>query len=73
MKSISAAKENITDYKTANVFLSSMSHNSLKSKLAYQFGLVHFQRFLRQKYPQYDIETILEPLSNNELDIYVLY
>jgi integrase len=67
-----AAKQRITDYKTVNIFLSSMSHNSLKSKLAYQFALIHFQRFLEQKYPQYNIETILKPLSKNELDIYVI-
>ncbi|MFL6431494.1 MAG: tyrosine-type recombinase/integrase [Nitrososphaeraceae archaeon] len=33
---------------------------------------VHFQKFLKQKYPQYDTETILKPLSNSELDIYVI-
>jgi hypothetical protein len=49
-----------------------MSRNSLKSKLAYQFGLTHFQQFIEQKYPQYNIETILKLLSNSELDIYVI-
>jgi integrase len=55
-----------------NAFLSSMSRNSLKSKSTYQFGLIHFQRFLEQKYFQYNVETILKPLSKNELDIYVI-
>ena len=49
-----------------------MSRNSLKSKQTYQFGLTHFQRFLEQKYPQYNIETILKPLSKSELDVYVI-
>ena len=49
-----------------------MSRNSLKSKLTYQSGLIHFEQFLEQKYPQYNIETILKPLSNSELDIYVI-
>jgi integrase len=72
VQSISAAKERITDYKTADVFLSSISRNSLKSKLTYQFGLIHFQKFLEQKYPMYNVETILKPLSKNKLDIYVI-
>ncbi|MFL6361568.1 MAG: tyrosine-type recombinase/integrase [Nitrososphaeraceae archaeon] len=72
MQSILAAKERITDHKTVNVFLSSMSRNSLKSKYTYQFGLTHFQRFLEQKYPQYNIDMILKPLSKNELDVYVI-
>jgi integrase len=72
VQSILAAKERITDHKTVNVFLSSMSRNSLKSKYTYQFGLTHFQRFLEQKYPQYNIDTILKPLSKNELDVYVI-
>jgi integrase len=62
----------ITDYKAVDVFLSSISRNSLRSKYAYQAGLVHFHKFLKQKYPQYDIETILKPVSNSELDIYVI-
>jgi integrase len=49
-----------------------MSRNSLKSKYTYQFGLTHFQRFLEQTYLQYNIDTILKPLSKNELDIYVI-
>jgi integrase len=72
VQSILAAKERITDHKTVNVFLSSMSRNSLKSKYTYQFGLTHFQRFLEQKYLQYNIDTILKPLSKNELDVYVI-
>lgn len=72
VQSVSAVKERITDHKAANIFLSSMSHNSLSSKLAYQFGLMHFQRSLKQKHPQYNIETVLKPLANNELDVYVI-
>ena len=70
-RSLSIDKQ-ITDYKAVDVFLSSISRNSLRSKYAYQAGLVHFQKFLKQKYPQYDIESILKPLSNNELDIYII-
>jgi integrase len=69
---ILTTQEHITDYKTVNVFLSSMLRNCLKSKYAYQYGLTHFQKFLTLKYHQYNIETILKPLSKNKLDIYVV-
>jgi integrase len=72
MQSILAAKERIADHKTVNVFLSSMSRNSIKSKYTYQFGLTHFQSFLKHRYPQYTIDTILKPLSKNEFDVYVI-
>jgi integrase len=54
------------------VFLSSILRNSQRSKYAYQYGLVHFQKFIVLKYPQYDIETILKPLSKNKLNIYTI-
>jgi integrase len=70
-RSLSTEKQ-ITDYKAVSVFLSSISRNSLRSKYAYQSGLVHFQKFLEQKYPRYDIQTIPKSLSNKELDMYTL-
>lgn len=72
MQHVLSTDKPITDYKAVDVFLSSISRNSLRSKYAYQAGLVHFQKFLKQKYAQYDIETILKPLSNSEVDIYVI-
>jgi integrase len=70
---ILTTQERITDYKTVNVFLSSMLRNCLKSNYTYQYGLAHFQKFLAWKYHhQYNIETILKPLSKNELDVYVV-
>ena len=72
MQQILTGQEHITDYKTVNVFLSSILRNSLKSKYAYQYGLTHFQKFLKQKQPQYNIETILKTLSKNELDVYAI-
>jgi integrase len=72
LQPILPVKEYITDRKTVNVFLSSISRNSIKSKYAYQYGLAHFQKFLKQKYPQYNTESILKPLSKNKLDIYVI-
>jgi integrase len=49
-----------------------MERNSLKSRYAYQYGLIHFQRFLSYKYPDYNLETILRPLSENKINIYEL-
>jgi integrase len=72
MQSILAEKERITDHNTVNVFLSSMSRNSIKSKYTYQFGLTHFQSFLKHRYPKYTIDTILKPLSKNEFDVYII-
>jgi integrase len=70
-RSLSTEKQ-ITDYKAVNIFLLSISRNSLKSKYSYQSGLAHFQKFLEQKYPRYDIQTISKSLSNKELDMYTL-
>jgi hypothetical protein len=63
---------NITDHKAVNAFLSSMLRNSQKSKNVYKYGLAHFQKFLRQDYPQYDIENILRALLSNEVNVYVV-
>jgi integrase len=73
VESLSITKKDELDFKPVNVFLASMLRNSLKSKYAYKYGLAHFQRFIIQKYPQYNIETILKPLSTNQLlDVYSL-
>lgn len=73
MQTILANAERIMDYKPVSVFLSSMLRNSLKSTYAYQYGLTHFQKYLTQRHPQYNIETILNALSSkSELDVYVI-
>lgn len=73
MQNILANAERIMDYKPVSVFLSSMLRNSLKSTYAYQYGLTHFQKYLTQRHPQYNIETILNALSSKtELDVYVI-
>jgi hypothetical protein len=53
-------QEQITGYQAVNAFLSSISRNSRNSKHAYQYGLTHFQKFLKMKYSQYNIENIIE-------------
>jgi len=54
-------------------FLSSIERNSLKSRYAYQIGLIHFQGFLSQKYPDYDLETILKPLLEDKINRYEVF
>ena len=68
---VSAQKERI-GFQRVMTFLSSMERNSLSSRYAYQNGLNHLQRFLSQKYPDYNLETILKPLAENKVNIYEL-
>ena len=53
-------------------FLSNMERNSISSRHAYQNGLIHFHRFLLQKYPDYNLEMILKPLAKNKVNPYEL-
>ncbi|PWU81207.1 MAG: hypothetical protein DLM72_08105 [Candidatus Nitrosopolaris wilkensis] len=57
-------------YPKAKNFLMSISRNSLKSKYTYTSGLVHFQRFLTELYPDYNIDSILNPIKQNTIDVY---
>lgn len=50
----------VDNYKSVSTFLSSIQRNSVKSKKVYNYGLVHFEKFLSDKYPQQNIETILK-------------
>ena len=64
-----AANEN--ELLKTKTFLQSISRNSLRSKNAYKTGLEHLNKFLQTKY-SHNIETILEPLSQNNIDVYEL-
>jgi integrase len=68
---VSSQEEEIR-FNQVMTFLSSMQRNRLKSRLAYQNGLIHFQRFLSQKYPDYNLETILKPLLEDKVNRYEL-
>jgi hypothetical protein len=59
-------------FQQVTIFLSGMERNSLSSRYAYQNGLIHFQRSLSQKYPSYNLETILKPLAENKISPYEL-
>jgi integrase len=60
------------EFQRVVTFLSSIERNSLKSRYAYQNGLIHFQRFLSQNYPDYDLDTILKPLLEDKINRYEL-
>ena len=62
----------LLQFKSPCAFLSSILHNSLKSKYAYECALAHFQRFLIASYKEYNIETILGSLYRNEINVYTL-
>jgi integrase len=66
-----SAQEKI-GFERVTTFLSSIERNSLSSRYAYQNGLNHLQRFLSQKYPDYNLETILKPLGKNKINRYEL-
>ena len=51
-------------------FLDSVGRNSIKSRSAYLAGMRHFENFIVQTYGQYDCETILEPLTSNQINVY---
>ena len=56
-------------------FLESIARNSKHSKKVYQVGLLYFNNFLINKNycSNYTIDTILEPLTNNEINLYELF
>lgn len=65
-------QESLMQFKSPCAFLSSILRNSLKSKYAYECALAHFQRFLGTSYTKYNVETILGPLSRNEINVYTV-
>ncbi|HEX6028557.1 MAG TPA: tyrosine-type recombinase/integrase [Nitrososphaeraceae archaeon] len=52
------------------VFLENVARNSPKSKSTYNVALTHFDKFLSIR--NYTLESIIEALSKNHLDVYVL-
>jgi predicted transport protein len=59
------------------VFLDSIARNSIKSKKSYSSGLSLLQNFLsaeeqKQKYERCNCDTILQPLSENRINVYEL-
>ena len=62
----------MTKLPKVKLFLESIERNSRRSRLAYSCGLLHLSNFISDKYAKYDCETILQPLSENKINIYEL-
>ncbi len=65
------SKEKI-GFQSVKTFLTSIQRNSLSSRYTYENGFVHFQGFLSRKYPNYNLETVLDPLGENKINPYEL-
>jgi integrase len=65
---------NISSLSKVSSFLLSISRNSSASESAYLNGLVHFQRYFLQdgKLSSYSVDSIILPLSKEEINIYEL-
>lgn len=58
------------------MFLDAISRNSIKSKRSYSSGITLLENFLNsneQKYQGCNCETILQPLSENRVNVYELF
>jgi integrase len=57
-------------------YLSTKARKSKQTAFAYSFALEHFNKFIEQNYKGYNIQTILEPLTDQgkqkQLDLYKL-
>ena len=54
-------------------FLESIARNSQKSKKAYATGLYHFHNFLQRQYPNLTLESIVESVLKEQINIYTLF
>ncbi|CAN5356334.1 hypothetical protein BH18THE2_BH18THE2_22700 [soil metagenome] len=71
-KNLALTRHKVEALPKVNEFLNSIQRNSKDSRNAYHLGLTHFQDFLDEKYPTFTVETILERLTNNEINVYEL-
>jgi integrase len=56
-----------------NEFLNSKAINSKGTKQVYHIGLAHFQTFLStSEYSDYNIESVLVPISEKSIDVYLV-
>jgi integrase len=77
LKDLSLARHRVESMDKVKTFLDSIERNSRKSRDNYHLGLSRFQDFLDNYYNQkqdqsYTVETILQPLTKNEIDLYGL-
>ncbi len=73
LKAKSQFEDEFNDKVKVKSFLDSIGRNSIKSRSAYLAGIRHFENFIVQTYGQYNCETILEPLTNNQINVYEMF
>ena len=71
-KNLTLTRHKVEAQTKVKEFLNSINRNSKDSKNAYHLGLTHFQDFLDEKYPNFTVETVLERLTYNEINVYEL-
>jgi hypothetical protein len=69
---LSITRHRIKTLTKVTAFLAGIQRNSQHSRNVYHNGITHFQDFLDEKYPNYNAETILQPLSRSEINVYEL-
>lgn len=67
--------DEVASLKKARDFLNDKATSSKSTKNTYAIALAHLQTFLKnsEEYKGYDIETILEPLKDKTIDVYILF
>ena len=73
LKAKSQFEDEFNDKVKVKSFLDSIRRNSIKSRSAYLDGIRHFENFIVQTYGKYNCETILEPLTNNQINVYEMF
>ena len=71
-KNLTLTRHKVEAQTKVKEFLNTINRNSKDSKNAYHLGLTHFQDFLDEKYPNFTVETVLERLTYNEINVYEL-
>lgn len=68
MKTKTLPFDKIKKYKQVQTFLG--ESQSEQTRQIYNVGLAHFETFLSQSGYHYTLESIIEPLANNKIDVY---
>jgi hypothetical protein len=59
-------------FEKTQTFLNRMLRSTTRKWYPYQYGLVHFQKYIAAKHPTWNIETIIQPLSLGNINVYEL-
>src|SRR5947199_1911435 len=74
METITTAmsRNQVGELPKVKLFLESIARNSQQTKQTYHTALVHLQNFLTKNYSGYTIESILQPIITNKINVYGL-